>query len=80
MSTQPGKSRKLKENEMVTMIRLVVFAIYVAGVAFISWYMPILRSALGTFVFLIVLFFYLLGVSKAAEFIGGWLLNRHSGR
>ena len=62
------------------MIRLLVFVIYVAGVALISWYMPILRSTLGTFSFLVVLFFYLLGVSKAAEFVGSWLLTRCSGR
>jgi Na+-translocating ferredoxin:NAD+ oxidoreductase RnfE subunit len=55
---------------------MIEFLIYVIGVAFISWYTPTLRSSLGTFVYLVILICYLLGVAKAAELIGAWLRKK----
>ena len=55
------------------LIRSIVFAAYVAGVTLITRYTPIMRLVLGTPIYLVFLLLYLLGVSKAAELIGGWL-------
>lgn len=55
--------------------RIISFILYLLGVVYITILMPSLRQALGDVNFLLVLAGFLLGLSKAAEYLAHRVLE-----